>query len=151
MRMVSFLSLNQALSMQTDIAVWHRLIQKAQRSTAQLCFSTLCDALEYFPIKIYNNFQLKFSSFWFPAQTSLLAKPKTWVGESQPAEQTTSLELYKDMAGWGWCRWRQVHTWDERGSRYPLTNFQLLCLEQRSEMFAHTQFYQRRNQVKPPS
>lgn len=108
-------------------------------------FSTLCDALEYLLIKIYNNLQLKFSSFWFPAQTSLLTKSKTSLGESQPSEQMPFLELYKDMVGWGWCHWRQIYTWDEYGSHCPLTNLQPLCLKQRSEMFAHLRFYQRRD------
>jgi len=68
MRMVSFLSLNQALSMQPYmwrawyISVRHCLIQRAQKHSATM-FSTLCDALEYFPIKMSSNFQLKFSSF----------------------------------------------------------------------------------------
>lgn len=108
-------------------------------------FSTPCDALEYFLIKIYNNFQVKFSGFWFPAQSSLLTKPKTWVGKSQPLEQVPLLKLYKDIAGWGCCHWRQIQMCDEYGSLCPLTNFQPLCLKQRSEMFAHTWFYQKRN------
>lgn len=106
--------------------------------------STLCDALEYFPIKIYD-FQLKFSRFWFPAESSFPAKSETWVCKSQPPEQTPLLELYKDMAGWGWCHWRQIHTWGEYGSLCPLSNCQPLCHKKRSEMFAHIWFYQRRN------
>lgn len=144
MRMVSFLSVNQALSMQSDmwqawyITVRHCLIQNAQRSIVQLHSPHF--------VMPWSISQLKYttiSSYNFPAQSSLLTKSKTWVGKSQPPEQMPLLELYKDMAGWGWCHWRQIHTWDECGSLCPLTNFQPLCLKQRSEMFTHTRFYQR--------
>lgn len=152
-RMASFLSKNQALSMPTDTwQVCHCTSILADPKGAEkhsaTVLSTLCDALEYFPIKIYD-FQLKFSSFWFPAESSFPTKSETWVCKSQPPEQTPLLELYKDMAGWGWCHWRQIHTWDKYGSLCPLSNCQPLCHKKRSEMFAHIWFYQRRNNNHP--
>lgn len=52
-------------------------------------FSTLHDVLEYFQVKIYNHFSLKYSTFQCPAQSLFLIKSKTWVGKHQSPEHNS--------------------------------------------------------------
>lgn len=89
MRIISFLSVSNTqhigCHMVRVVYLIFHLTQKAQESmlpcTAML--NTLDDALKYFKVKIYNHFQLQFSSFQSAAQSSILTKSKTWMGKHQ--------------------------------------------------------------------
>lgn len=115
MRIVSFLSVSNTqhvgCHMVRVVYLIFHLTQKAQESMlpCTAMFNTLDDALKYFKVKIYNHFQLQFSSFQFAAQSSVLTKSKTWMGKHRSPEQASFFEVCKDMAGCACCHWGYKH------------------------------------------